>query len=86
MYINDIDHFCTILSFVLFADDTTVYVHYDAIQILILNHSKLLSGSIQINLQVMWIRLRWLCSPHNEAILRNEVVEIVNKIKAILVW
>ena len=39
IYSNDIVNSSTILSFVLFVDDTTVYVHYDSIddEIQILN-------------------------------------------------
>ena len=35
IYINDIVNSSTILSFVLFADDTTVYVHNDSIDVTI---------------------------------------------------
>ena len=41
IYINDIVNSSNILSFVLFADDTTVYVRHDAIDVIQILNSEL---------------------------------------------
>ena len=92
IYINNIVNSRTILSFVLLADDTTVYVHNDSIDdaIQILNtelsniaswfDSNKLTFNVNKTQMIMFSRNKSL-TLHNEVILRNEVVERVNKAK-----
>ena len=82
------------MSIVLFANDTTVYVHNDyiddAIQILNTELSKVASwfdsNKVTINVnktQVIMFSRKKILTPHNEVIFRNEVVERQNKTKFI---
>ena len=86
IYINDIVNQSNVLSFVLFADDTTVYVQNDsidsAIEILNTELAKValrfdfnkLSLSVNKTQMIMLYRKKIL-TPQNEVILRNEVVQ-----------
>ena len=69
-----------VLSFVIFADDTTVYVQNDSIEsaIEILNRElakvALLFESNKVNkTQMIMLSLKTILTPQNEVILRNEV-------------
>ena len=53
IYINGIVNMRTILSFVLFADDITVYVHNDSLMMPSNHQYCLHHGSIEINLPLM---------------------------------
>ena len=81
-----------VLSFVLFADDTTVYVQNDsidsAIEILNTELAKVAlwfdSNKLTLNVnrtQIIMLSLKKILTPQNEVILRNEVVQRVNKAK-----
>ena len=90
---NDTVNSSTILSVVLFADDTTVHVHNDSIVMMQFEFSntelpKVAScfDSNKLTLNVNKTRMfmfsrRKSLTPHNEVILRNEVVERENKAK-----
>ena len=92
IYINDIVNSSNVLSFVLFADDTTVYVQNDsidsAIEILNTELDKVAlwfdSNKLTINVhkrQMIMLSRKKILTPKNEVILRNEVVQRVNKAK-----
>ena len=94
IYINDIVNESNVLSFVLFTDDTTVYVQNDsidcAIEILNAELAKvaLWFDSNKLTLNVNKTQMNMLCSikiltPKNEVILGNEVVQRVNKAKSL---
>ena len=81
-----------VLSFVLFADDTTVNVQDDyidsAIKILNTKLAKVAlwfdSNKLTLNLnktQMNMLSLKKILTPQNEVILRNEAVQQVNKVK-----
>ena len=90
--INDIVNSSNVIYFVLFADDTTVYVQNDSIDsaIEILNtelakvalwsDSKKRTLKVNKREMIMLSRKKNL-TPQNEVILRNEVVQCVNKAK-----
>ena len=81
-----------VLYFVLFADDTTVYVQNDsidsAIEILNAELAKVAlwfdSNKLALNvnkIQMIMLSRKKNLTPQNEVILRNEVVQRVNKAK-----
>ena len=89
IYINDIANFSNILSFVFFADDTTVYVELDsidgAIQILNSELPKVaeLFGSNKLTLNVNQTRMlmsrKKNLNPQGDVILRNEAIQRVTR-------
>ena len=90
IYINDTVNSSNVLSFVLFADDTTVYVQNDsidsAIEILNKELAKVAlwfdSNKLTLNVnktQMIMLSRKKKLTPQNEVILRNEVVQQVNK-------
>ena len=92
IYINDIVNSSNALSFILFADDTTVYVQNDsidsAIEILNTELAKIAlwfdSNKLTLNVnktQMIMLSRKNILTPQNEVILRNEVVQEVNKAK-----
>ena len=92
IYINDIVNSSNVLSFVLFADDITVYVQNDFIDnvIEILNTELINvalcfdSNKLTLNVnktQIIMLSRKKILTPQNEVILRNEVVQQVNKAK-----
>ena len=92
IYINDIVNSSNVLSFVLFADDTKVYVQTDsidsAIEILNTELAKVAlwfdSNKLTLNVtktQMIMLSRKKILTPQNEVILRNEVVQRVNKAK-----
>ena len=93
IYINDILNSSNILSFVLFADDTTVYVQNDSIDSVIeILNTELAKIALWFDsnelILLMEIKDKWSCylikknlTPQNAVILRNEVVQRVNKAK-----
>ena len=92
IYINDIVNSSNVLSFVLFADDTTVYVQNDSIDsdIEVLNTeltkvaSWFDSNKLTLNVnktQMIMLSHKNTLTPQSEVILRNEVVQRVNKAK-----
>ena len=92
IYINDIVNSSNVLSFVLFADATTVYVQIDsidsAIKILNTELAKVAmwfgSNKLTINLnktQIVMLSRKKILTHQNEVILLNEVVQRVNKAK-----
>ena len=81
-----------VLSFILFADDTTVYVQNDsidsAIEILNTGLAKVAlwfdSYKLTLNVnttQMIMLSRKKILTPQNEVILQNEVVRRVNKAK-----
>ena len=89
---HDIVNSSNVLSFLLFADDTTVYVQNDsidsAIEILNTELAKVVlwfdSNKLTVNVnktQMIMLSRKEILTPHNEVILRNEVVQRVNKAK-----
>ena len=81
-----------VLSFVHFADDTTVYVQNDsidcALEILNTELAKVAlwfdSNKLTLNVnktQMIMLSCKKILTPQNEVILRNEVVQLVNKVK-----
>ena len=85
IYINDIVNSSNVLSFVLFADDTTLYVKNDfiesAIEILNTELAKVASwfdsNKLTLNVnktQMIMLSRKNILTPQNEVILRNEVV------------
>ena len=81
-----------VLSFALFADDTTVYVQNDsidsAIEILNTKLAKVAlwfdSNKLTLNvnkIQMIMLSRKKILIPQNEVILQNEVVQRVNKAK-----
>ena len=83
-----------VLSFVLFAGDTTVYVQNDsidsAIEILNTELAKVAlwfdSNKLTLNVnktQIIMLSRKKILTPQNEVILRNAVVQRVNKAKLI---
>ena len=81
-----------VLSFVLFADERTVYVQNDsidsAIEILNTELAKVTlwfdSNKLTLNVnktQMIMLSRKKILTPQNEVILRNEVVQRVNKVK-----
>ena len=92
IYINDIVNSSNILSFVLFADDTTLYVQHDSIEgaIQILNSelakvaewfdSKKLTLNVNETHRLMMSRKKTL-NPQVDAILWNEAIQRVPKAK-----
>ena len=92
IYINDIMNSSNVLSFVLFADDTTVYVQNDSIDsaINILNTEmakvelRFDSNKLTLNVnktQMIILSRKKNLTPQNEVISRNEEVQRVNKVK-----
>ena len=92
IYINDIANSSNVLSFVFFADDTTVYVQNDsidsAIEILNTELAKVAlwfdDNKLTLNVnktQMIMLSRNNILTPQNEVILRNEVVQRVNKAK-----
>ena len=90
--INDIVNLSNVLSFVLFADDTTVYVQNDsidsAIEILNTELGKVAlwfdSNKLTLKVnktQMIMLSRKKILTPQNEVVLRNEVVQGVNKAK-----
>ena len=88
IYINDIINSSNILSFVLFADDTTVYVQHDsvegAIQILKSELAKvsewLDSNKLALNVnktQKLMMSRKKNLNPQGDVILRNEAIQRV---------
>ena len=86
IYINDIVNSSNVISFVLFADDTTVYVQNDsidsAIEILNTELAKVAlwfdSNKLTLNVnktQMIVLSCKKILTPQNEVILRNEVVQ-----------
>ena len=99
IYINDIVDSSNVLSFVLFAHDTTVYVQndsiYSAIEILNTELAKAAlwfdSNKLTLNVnktQMIMLSRKKILTPQSEVILRNEVVQRVNKAKflGVIVW
>ena len=92
IYINDIVNSSNILSFVLFADDITVYVQHDSIdgEIQILN-SKLAkvaewfdSNKLTLNVnktQMLMMFRKKNLNPQGDVILHNEAIQRVTKAK-----
>ena len=91
-YINDIVNSSNVLSFVLFADDTTVYFQNDsidsAIEILNTELAKVAlwfdSNKLTLNVnktQMIMLPRKKILTPQNEVILWNEVVQWVNNAK-----
>ena len=88
IYINDIVNSSNILSFVLFADDTTVYVQHDSIDgaIQILNSelakaaewfdSNKLTHNVKKTQMLMMYRKKTL-NPQSDAVLHNEAIQRV---------
>ena len=81
-----------VLSFLLFADDTIVYIQNDsidsAIEILNAELAKVAlrfdSNKLTLNVnktQIIMLSRKKILNPQNEVILRNEVVQQVNKAK-----
>ena len=81
-----------VLSFVLFADDATVYVQNDsidsAIEILNTELAKVAlwfdSNKLTLNVnktQMIMLSRKKIMNPQNKVILRNKLVERVNKVK-----
>ena len=97
IYINDIVNSSNVLCFVLFADDTTViYVQNDsidsAIEILNTELAEVAlwfdSNKLTLNvnkIQMIMLSRKKILKPQNEVILRNEVVQRVNKAKFLVV-
>ena len=92
IYINDIANSSDVMSFVIFADDPTVYVQNYSIDIVIeiLNAKfaivALWFGSNKLTLNVIKTQMIMLSSkkiwtPNNEFILWSAVVQRVNKVK-----
>ena len=92
IYINDIVNSSNILSFVLFADDTTVYVQYDsidgAIQILNSELAKVAewfdSHKLTLNVnktQMLIMSRKKNLNPRGDVILRNEAIQRATKAK-----
>ena len=92
IYIDDIVNSSNVLSFVLFADDTTVYVQNDsidsAIELINRELAKVAlwfdSNKLTLNVnktQMIMLSRKKNLTPRNEVILRNEVVQRVNKAK-----
>ena len=73
-----------ILSFILFADDTKVYVQNDSFDIAIEIHNTELAKLFNVNkTQMIMLSRKKILTPQNEVILRNYVVQRVNKDKFI---
>ena len=92
IYTKDIINFSIILSFVLFADDTTVYVQHDsidgAIQILNSELAKVAewfdSNKLTLNVnktQMSMLYRKKNLNPQGAVILRNEAIQRVTKAK-----
>ena len=92
IYINDIMNSNNVLSFVLFADDTTVYVQNDSIDSAINNLNTEMakvelrfdSNKLTLNVnktQMIILSRRKILTPQNEVISRNGEVQRVNKVK-----
>ena len=92
IYINDIVNSSNILSFVLFADDTTVYVQHDsidgAIQSLNSELAKVAvwfdSNKLTLNVnknQMLMMSSKKNLNPHGDVILHNEAIQRVTKAK-----
>ena len=92
IYINDIVTSSNILSFVLFADDTKVYVQHDsidgAIQILNSELTKVAewfdSNKLTLNVnktQMLMMSRKKHLNPQGDVILRNEAIQRVTKEK-----
>ena len=90
--INDIVNSSNILSFVLFADDTTVYVQHDsiygAIQILTLELAKVAewfdSNQLTLNVnktQMLMMSRKKNLNPQGDVILRNNAIQRATKSK-----
>ena len=87
IYIIDIVNSSNMLSFVLFADDTTVYVQHNsidgAIQVLNSELAKVAEWfdsnklTLNVNKTQMQMLPRKNLNPNSEVILRNEVIERV---------
>ena len=83
-----------VLFFVLFADDTTVYVHCtidSAIEILNTELAKVAlwfdSNKLTLNVnktQMIMLSRKKILTLQNEVILRNEVLQRVNKAKSLV--
>ena len=92
IYIKDIVNSSNILSFVLFADDTTVYVQHDsidcAIQILNFELAKVAewydSNKLTLNVnmtQMLMMSRKKILNPQGNVILCNEAIQRVTKAK-----
>ena len=92
IYINDIVNSSIILSFVLFADGTTVYVQQDSIDGAIQIHNSELakvaewfdSNKLTLNenkTQMLMISRKKILNPQGDAIFRNEAIQRVTKAK-----
>ena len=92
IYINDIVNSSNILSFVLFADDTTVYVQHDsidgAIQILNLELAKVAeffdSNKLTLDVnktQMLMMSRKKNLNPQGDVIVHNEAIQRVTEAK-----
>ena len=87
IYINDIVNFSNILSFVLFADNRTVYVQHDSIDgaIQILKVAECFdSNKLTLNVnktQMLMMSRKKNLNPQGDVILHNEAVQRVTEAK-----